>query len=99
MTDERLLSVDEIEAIADSLTPVMRHALLRCSDAVDWTIRDRTLTWPRDWCDVVANYPHASYRGTIGALKRRGLVVEKDHRGIRATVTGYRVQAALRVRQ
>jgi hypothetical protein len=91
-------SVDEIEALADDLTPGMRHALLRCSDAAF----GEELA-PRCWWDVIAHRPHTSFRATIDPLARRGLVKLISYRGAAGTFValtndGLRVQAALRLR-
>jgi hypothetical protein len=89
-----MLSVDEIEVIADSLSPAMRHALLRCSDA---SFGEEFA--PRCWWDVVHGYRHATFRGTISALERRALVeVDRAPSMVRLTREGLRVQAALRLR-
>ncbi len=90
------MTVDEIRALARSLTPAMRHAVLRCSDAGDWLRGDDT-TWPRAWPDVIFGFPHATYRGTVCALERRGIVHINERNQVSLTRTGIRVQASLRL--
>lgn len=96
-----MLSVDDIEAIADALTPAMRHVLGRCSEAGFWASKDHGC-W-REWRDVIDGRPYTSFHGTIGALERRGLVVVNRFPGlpgsmVAMTRTGLRVSAALRLR-
>jgi hypothetical protein len=97
-----MTTVAEIDAIADELSPSMRHVLRRCSDDVDWTLVDHVATWPREWPDVVAGRKGVSFRGTVRALERRGLVEivadPKRWHCVRLTREGLRVQAALRLR-
>lgn len=94
-------TVDQIEALADELTPAMRHCLSRCSDAGFWG-PEETGCW-REWRDVVHGRSHATFRGTVHALERRGLVVIKRVPGMGALVAltrdGLRVQAAWRLRE
>jgi hypothetical protein len=86
--------------MAESLSPAMRHCVLRCSDAPDWTRKEEGCSWARDWCDVVAGHRGATFRRTIGGLVKRGIVVIADDRppmgGVRLTAYGLKVQAALR---
>lgn len=95
-----MLSVDQIEAIADELTEPMRHVVMRCSDA-GWNGEETG--YPRMWPDVVANRPHCSFRHTVAALARRGIVQISAPKGccsmVALTRTGLRVQAALRLRE
>lgn len=92
-------SVDQIEAVADELTDSMRHVLLRCSDG-GWPGEETCFA--RMWPDVTAGRPHVSFRGTVAALERRGLVKITHPMGTCAMVAltrkGIRVQAALRLR-
>jgi hypothetical protein len=83
--------------MAESLSPAMRHAVLRCSDAPDW-IQHREVSFARDWGDVVAGFRMCTYRGTLKALERRGIVEidTRGARGVRLTLYGLEVQAALR---
>lgn len=94
-----MLSVDEIEAIADELSPSMQHALLRCSDAGFGAMGYA----PRCWWDVVAHRANCTLAHTITALERRGLIEITRPAGLGAMVAmtreGGRVQAALRLRQ
>jgi hypothetical protein len=96
-------SAAEIDALADDLTAPMRHVLMRCSDAVDWTLGEKYATWPREWPDVVAGRKGVSFNGSVRALERRGLVeIESEPRRwhcVRLTRDGVRVQAALRLQR
>lgn len=96
-----MLSVDAIEALADSLTPSMKHVLERCSEAGFWG-QEETGCW-REWRDVVYDRAHVSFYGTVQALERRGLIQIKRAPGFPAMVAltreGLRVRAALRLRE
>lgn len=81
-------------ALIEALSPAMKHAIRRCSDALDWT-HNKEVTWARDWADVTANYSHCTFRGTLRALERRGLVqIDADH-GVRLTLKGLEIQRLL----
>lgn len=86
----------ELREIAADLTPAMRHALLRCSDHTDW-VRGHRVSFARDWCDVVAGFKHATFRGTLRGLEKRGLVeiAEQSRHDISATLLGLAVRGRL----
>lgn len=95
-------SIDEIDAIADTLSGPMCHVLLRCDgDAGFWGCEETGCF--REWRDVVYGRAHATFNGTVRALERRGLVVIKDIPGTCSLVglnrDGRRVQATLRLRR
>lgn len=94
-----MLTVDELDDVADSLSDAMRHVLLRCSEG-GWSSEETN--FPRTWPDVVYGRPHVSFHGTVAALERRGLVAITRPAGMCAMVAltreGRRVQATLRLR-
>jgi hypothetical protein len=84
----------ELRDCAAELSPAMRHVLLRCSEYTDWSARhERGIE--RGWIDVVAGFHRATFRGTIGGLQRRGLVVLVDGNSVAATLLGLAVRGRL----
>lgn len=94
MPDHPVWGEPALREKAAELSPAMRHVLLRCSEYTDWSARhDRGIA--RDWIDVTAGHSHATFRGTVGGLVRRGLVelVERNH--VAATLLGLAVRGRL----
>lgn len=93
-----MLTVDEIEALADTLTPPMWHVVMRCSEAA-WGSNGYA---PRCWWDVVHGRSHCSFHGTIKALARRGIIEIRAPKGMSSmvalTMEGGRLQACGRLR-
>ncbi len=94
MSEHPVWPESELRDYAAALTPAMRHALLRCSEYTDWTAGHQR-TFARIWADVVAGYRHATFRRTIGALERRGLVEVVNHNDVAATLLGLAVRGRL----
>lgn len=94
MPDYPVWPEKELREIAASLTPAMRHVLLRCSEYTDWCANHER-GFARDWPDVVAGYRHASFRGTVKALERRGLVELVKGNDVAATLLGLAVRGRL----
>lgn len=94
-----MLTVDEIEALTDTLTDAMKHVVMRCSEG-GWSSEETN--FPRTWPDVVYGRSRCSFRKTVEALERRGIVKVTRPAGMCAMVAltreGRRIHAALRLR-
>lgn len=97
MTDYPVWPETELRSIAAELSPAMRHVLLRCSEYTDWSARgdDAPRGMARDWIDVTAGHPRATFRGTVGALVKRGLAVLVRGNDVAATLLGLAVRGRL----